>query len=55
MRSFFQDFDKDEIVNIKECKMHDVHDFVQFLSRKECFTAEYKDANQRMDLHLPDY
>ncbi|PRQ20577.1 putative leucine-rich repeat domain, L domain-containing protein [Rosa chinensis] len=52
MRSFFQDFDKDDIGNIRGCKMHDiVHDFVQFLSQKECTIIEaVKGANQRLEL-----
>ncbi|KAL4334156.1 hypothetical protein GQ457_07G031480 [Hibiscus cannabinus] len=39
MRSFFQDFQKDESNNsIVKCKMHDiVHDFAQFLTKNECF------------------
>ncbi|CAL8997493.1 unnamed protein product [Prunus brigantina] len=42
MRSFFQDFVKDEKDDdIKECKMHDiVHDFVQFITKNECFIME---------------
>ncbi|PRQ20555.1 putative P-loop containing nucleoside triphosphate hydrolase, leucine-rich repeat domain, L [Rosa chinensis] len=52
MRSFFQDFDKDELGNIRGCKMHDiVHDFVQFLTQKECTIIEaVKGANQRVEL-----
>ncbi|XP_040367436.1 putative disease resistance protein RGA4 [Rosa chinensis] len=52
MRSFFQDFDKDELGNITGCKMHDiVHDFVQFLTQKECTIIEaVKGANQRVEL-----
>ncbi|PRQ20643.1 putative P-loop containing nucleoside triphosphate hydrolase [Rosa chinensis] len=50
MRSFFQDFRKDEFENVYGCKMHDVvHDFVQFLTKKECTII---DANQRVE--LPD-
>ncbi|KAA8541620.1 hypothetical protein F0562_022772 [Nyssa sinensis] len=39
MRSFFQDIEKDkEGGNIVRFKMHDiVHDFAQFLTKKECF------------------
>ncbi|GKV28596.1 hypothetical protein SLEP1_g37619 [Rubroshorea leprosula] len=41
MRSFFQDFEKDENGGIIKCKMHDiVHDFAQFLTRGECLTVE---------------
>lgn len=38
MRSFFQDFQKDENNNsVMKCKMHDiVHDFAQFLTKNEC-------------------
>ncbi|KAA3489264.1 Cysteine/Histidine-rich C1 domain family protein [Gossypium australe] len=38
MRSFFQDFQKDENNNsVLKCKMHDiVHDFAQFLTKNEC-------------------
>ncbi|PRQ20540.1 putative P-loop containing nucleoside triphosphate hydrolase, leucine-rich repeat domain, L [Rosa chinensis] len=37
MRSFFQDFRKDEMGNVYGCKIHDiVHDFVMFLTKKEC-------------------
>ncbi|KAK9929829.1 hypothetical protein M0R45_026907 [Rubus argutus] len=51
-RSFFQDFVKDYKGNIIGCKMHDiVHDFVQFLTRKECMIAEVVEgANQRIEL-----
>ncbi|XP_062026804.1 disease resistance protein RGA2-like [Rosa rugosa] len=52
MRSFFQDFVKNEMENIIRCKMHDiVHDFVQFLTQKECTIIEaVKGANQRVEL-----
>ncbi|PRQ56753.1 putative P-loop containing nucleoside triphosphate hydrolase, leucine-rich repeat domain, L [Rosa chinensis] len=52
MRSFFQDFYKDEMGNIRECKMHDiVHDFVHFLTEKEFIVIEMVEgANQRMEL-----
>ncbi|PRQ20599.1 putative P-loop containing nucleoside triphosphate hydrolase, leucine-rich repeat domain, L [Rosa chinensis] len=52
MRSFFQDFKKDVLGNIRWCKMHDiVHDFVQFLTKKECTIIEaVKGANQRVEL-----
>ncbi|XP_062093320.1 putative disease resistance protein RGA3 [Humulus lupulus] len=39
MRSFFQDFIKDDDGVITHCKMHDiVHDFAQFLTSDECVT-----------------
>ncbi|XP_050273498.1 putative disease resistance protein RGA3 [Quercus robur] len=54
IRSFFQDFVKEEDDDkIKYCKMHDiVHDFVQLMSKNECFTinsdislgVDYKNA-----------
>ncbi|KAK9929870.1 hypothetical protein M0R45_026943 [Rubus argutus] len=52
MRSFFQDFIQDDLGNIIRCKMHDiVHDFVQFLTKKECMITEVvQGANQRMEL-----
>ncbi|XP_022714536.1 uncharacterized protein LOC111274167 [Durio zibethinus] len=42
MRSFFQDFQKDENNNsIMKCKMHDiVHDFALFLTKYECLMLE---------------
>ncbi|XP_031248368.1 putative disease resistance protein RGA3 [Pistacia vera] len=42
MRSFFQDFQKDDDdIDINSCKMHDiVHDFAQFLTQNECYTIE---------------
>ncbi|KAM5578627.1 putative disease resistance protein RGA4 [Rosa sericea] len=44
MRSFFQDFKKDEEGNIRWCKMHDiVHDFLLFLTKDECITVEEGD------------
>ncbi|KAB2616736.1 disease resistance protein RGA3 [Pyrus ussuriensis x Pyrus communis] len=43
-RSFFQDFKKDDSGKILGCKMHDiVHDFVHFLTKKECLIT---DANE---------
>ncbi|XP_024172120.1 putative disease resistance protein RGA4 [Rosa chinensis] len=52
MRSFFQDFIKDHMENVYRCKMHDiVHDFVQFLTQKECTIIEaVKGADQRVEL-----
>ncbi|XP_021813328.1 putative disease resistance protein RGA3 [Prunus avium] len=50
MRSFFQDFAGDDFGNVRY-KMHDiVHDFVQFLTKKEAFVIEVKDANKRIEL-----
>ncbi|KAK9923459.1 hypothetical protein M0R45_031877 [Rubus argutus] len=47
MRSFFQDFQNDYYGNLENCKMHDiVHDFVQFLTRNECFIIESNGVNQ---------
>ena len=39
IRSFFQDFEKDMVVDKKiRCKMHDiVHDFAQSITKNECF------------------
>ncbi|XP_021824623.1 putative disease resistance protein RGA3 [Prunus avium] len=46
MRSFFQDFVKDDNDDdIIGCKMHDiVHDFVQFLTKNECFIMEVAES-----------
>ncbi|KAM1663832.1 hypothetical protein ACFXTN_039448 [Malus domestica] len=50
MRSFFQDFKKDNDGNIWRCKMHDiVHDFLQFLTQNECFTMEVKGGNDTIE------
>ncbi|PRQ53254.1 putative P-loop containing nucleoside triphosphate hydrolase, leucine-rich repeat domain, L [Rosa chinensis] len=52
MRSFFQDFDGNEMGDILGCKMHDiVHDFVQFLTKKECIIIKAaKGDNQIVEL-----
>ncbi|KAL5757594.1 hypothetical protein ACOSP7_020205 [Xanthoceras sorbifolium] len=46
MRSFFQDFERDEDDgSIVSCKMHDmVHDFAQDLTQNECFSEEVDDS-----------
>ncbi|PRQ20582.1 putative P-loop containing nucleoside triphosphate hydrolase, leucine-rich repeat domain, L [Rosa chinensis] len=51
MRSFFQDFRKDEMENVYECKMHDiVHDFVQSLTKKECIIIDAAEgANEKIE------
>ncbi|XP_062011694.1 putative disease resistance protein RGA3 [Rosa rugosa] len=50
-RSFFQDIAEDSKGNIRSCKMHDiVHDFVQYLTKDECFSMVVKGANERMEL-----
>ncbi|CAN6696419.1 unnamed protein product [Malus baccata var. baccata] len=50
-RSFFQDFKKDDDSDkIIGCKMHDiVHDFVHFLTKKECLITE---ANQGVNSEI---
>ncbi|KAK9923415.1 hypothetical protein M0R45_031836 [Rubus argutus] len=49
MRSFFQDFQMDDYGKVRSCKMHDiVHDFVQFLTRNECFIIEANQAIERL-------
>ncbi|XP_021808840.1 putative disease resistance protein RGA3 [Prunus avium] len=48
MRSFFQEFEKDELGNITGCKMHDVvHDFLQFLTKNECLVLEAEGGNNK--------
>ncbi|CAL8997496.1 unnamed protein product [Prunus brigantina] len=52
MRSFFQDFVKggvnDDIIG---CKMHDiVHDFVQFLTKNECFIMEVVESGKEKNM-----
>ncbi|XVE52865.1 hypothetical protein DITRI_Ditri02bG0158800 [Diplodiscus trichospermus] len=48
MRSFFQDFKKDENNVIIGCKMHDmVHDLAQFLTEKECMLIEINGEKDR--------
>ncbi|CAB4267259.1 unnamed protein product [Prunus armeniaca] len=50
MRSFFQDFVKDEN-DIIGCKMHDiVHDFVQFLTKNECFIMEVVESGKEKNM-----
>ncbi|CAB4267251.1 unnamed protein product [Prunus armeniaca] len=51
-RSFFQDFVKgimdDDIIG---CKMHDiVHDFVQFLTKNECFIMEVVESGKEKNM-----
>ncbi|CAB4267210.1 unnamed protein product [Prunus armeniaca] len=52
MRSFFQDFVKDEVDDdIIGCKMHDiVHDFVQFLTKNECFIMEVVESGKEKNM-----
>ncbi|XP_048420520.1 putative disease resistance protein RGA3 [Pyrus x bretschneideri] len=51
-RSFFQDFEKDLYTGaIISCKMHDiVHDFVQFITKKECLITKAEGANEKIEL-----
>ncbi|KAI9160398.1 hypothetical protein LWI28_007745 [Acer negundo] len=47
MRSFFQEFEKDDDGSIIRCKMHDiVHDVAQYLSKNECCMIEVKDFRE---------
>ncbi|KAK4425809.1 putative disease resistance protein RGA3 [Sesamum alatum] len=51
MRSFFQDFEKNEAGNnlIIRCKMHDIiHDFAQFLTKNECLIVERVDRGPQV-------
>ncbi|KAH0989138.1 hypothetical protein GBA52_000621 [Prunus armeniaca] len=52
MRSFFQDFVKDEVDDdIIGCKMHDiVHDFVLFLTKNECFIMEVVESGKEKNM-----
>ncbi|XP_040369372.1 putative disease resistance protein RGA3 [Rosa chinensis] len=51
MQSFFKDIEEDLEGNIRSCKMHDiVHDFLQYLTKDECFSMVVKGANERMEL-----
>ncbi|XP_016646950.1 PREDICTED: putative disease resistance protein RGA1 [Prunus mume] len=52
IRSFFQDFFKNENDgDIEECKMHDiVHDFVQFLTKNECFIMEVVESGKEKNM-----
>ncbi|KAL6297644.1 hypothetical protein ACE6H2_005786 [Prunus campanulata] len=56
MRSFFQDFDKDIVGDdIVGCKMHDiVHDFVQFLTKNECFIMEVVESCKEKNMVVYD-
>ncbi|KAI9161226.1 hypothetical protein LWI28_015568 [Acer negundo] len=48
MRSFFQEFEKDDDGSIIRCKMHDiVHDVAQYLSKNECYMIEVKDFGEQ--------
>ncbi|CAB4267256.1 unnamed protein product [Prunus armeniaca] len=51
MRSFFQDFVKYNIDDIVKCKMHDIiHDFVQFLTKNECFIMEVTESGKEKNM-----
>lgn len=46
MHSLFQEFKKDKEGNIMSCKMHDVvHEFAQYIARKECLVLELSDSD----------
>ncbi|KAB2607143.1 disease resistance protein RGA3 [Pyrus ussuriensis x Pyrus communis] len=51
-RSFFQDFKKHYDTGvIIGCQMHDiVHDFVQFITKKECLSTEAEVANRKIEV-----
>ncbi|CAB4303372.1 unnamed protein product [Prunus armeniaca] len=56
MRSFFQEFEKDDLGNITGCKMHDVvHDFLQFLTKNECLVLEAKGGNNKRIMKFDGY
>ncbi|CAB4272798.1 unnamed protein product [Prunus armeniaca] len=56
MRSFFQEFEKDDLGNITGCKMHDVvHDFLQFLTKNECFVFEAEGGNNKRIMEFDGY
>ncbi|KAI9160224.1 hypothetical protein LWI28_006309 [Acer negundo] len=48
MRSFFQEFEKDDDGSIIRCKMHDiVHDVAQYLSKNECCLIGVQDFREQ--------
>ncbi|XP_048420521.1 putative disease resistance protein RGA4 [Pyrus x bretschneideri] len=51
-RSFFQDFEKHRDTGaIIGCKMHDIiHDFVQFITKKDSLITEAEDANRKIEV-----
>ncbi|KDO51672.1 hypothetical protein CISIN_1g002044mg [Citrus sinensis] len=50
-RSFFQEFEKDEAGIVRRCKMHDiVHDFAQFLTKKEYAAVEIDGDEEPLSL-----
>ncbi|CAB4272833.1 unnamed protein product [Prunus armeniaca] len=56
MRSFFQEFEEDELGNITGCKMHDVvHDFLQFLTKNECLVLEAEGGNNKRIMEFDGY
>ncbi|VVA19820.1 PREDICTED: putative disease [Prunus dulcis] len=55
-RSFFQEFEEDELGNIMGCKMHDVvHDFLQFLTKNECLVLEAEGGNNKRIMEFDGY
>ncbi|CAL8132815.1 unnamed protein product [Prunus armeniaca] len=55
-RSFFQEFEEDELGNITGCKMHDVvHDFLQFLTKNECLVLEAEGGNNKRIMEFDGY